>query len=512
MKIKCKSGLAAILVAISFVSGAHRVFAADSVRILDDGDPGFSTTNTAKWSRATGLGFNSDFLMGIGNGNFTTWSFPVNPGSYRVSITWPNFGSPYNMSFSTTAPVKVSAAGADLMSGTINLRTTPIDRTDGGVGWKDLGVFTVPSGPLQVRLEAVAKTYVIADAVRIERPDGTAITVPTITTTSPMNSPLSGGIPITIRGSQFVPGTRVLFGSQESSEVTIVSPTELTAISPLNSPGVVDITVVNPEGLSSVLRSKFTYAIGRTLDDGENGFTATTPISTVTRLGFQKDFVYPGGPNKTASASWTMLVNKTPMQRVAISWYDAGLPYNKVFSNDVRFDVIDGTTVLASVAGSLQKKPNDFNDLGFGWKDLGYFTFPSGQVKVVLRNNTDKTLIADAIRVEEIVAAPTLNSVVPNKGPMTGGTPVELVGSGFLPGATVTFGNVSGTNVQFNSRTSLTVTTPASLKRRTVVQVINPDSKRTSLSVFTFQPISALDNFNQLLQDAAAMVSKLIGR
>ncbi len=458
------------------------------MRIIDDGDAGFSLSNPGQWYRTQRLGFEADYLSGMGAG-VAVWSFAVNPGSYRVSITWHDPGSPYNLANSSAAPFAVMQGGSVLMSGSLNFRTRPADRTDAGVAWKDLGTFDVNSSVLEVHLSATATAFSIADAVRIERTDSTPITSPTISTTVPKNSPLKGGIAVNILGTHFVAGSQVFFGSEASRNVSFVSPTELKATSPPNAPGVVDITVITPDGLSAVFPEAFTYAVGRTLDDGEIGFTATAPLYTVNKLGFQKDYVLPGGIARDSSASWSMLVKRNPTHRVAVTWHDAGAPYNAAYADDVHFEVMDGANVLAVAVANLQEKPNDFSDFGRGWKQLGNFTFPSGQLKVVLRNKTDKVLMADAIRVEELFPDPTLTSVTPNKGPVAGGTSVVLNGSRFLRGATVRFGTELAQMVTYNKSSSLTVVTPSSQSGTVTVVVTNPDGKSTSLvDAFTFLP------------------------
>ena len=68
--------------------------------------------------------------------------------------------------------------------------------------------------------------------------------------------------------------------------------------------------------------------------------------------------------------------------------------------------------------------------------------------------------------------APTVSQVSPNSGPVTGGTPIAIVGNGFVPGATVVIGQGSGrgpsaipaTNVVVQSPTVITATTGAATK------------------------------------------------
>ena len=56
---------------------------------------------------------------------------------------------------------------------------------------------------------------------------------------------------------------------------------------------------------------------------------------------------------------------------------------------------------------------------------------------------------------------PTLTSVSPSSGSVSGGTPVTITGTNFASGATVTFGGTAATKVTFVSSTSITATTPA---------------------------------------------------
>ncbi len=47
----------------------------------------------------------------------------------------------------------------------------------------------------------------------------------------------------------------------------------------------------------------------------------------------------------------------------------------------------------------------------------------------------------------EFVAAPTTTDITPQFGPIAGGTPVTITGTGFEAGTTVTFGGTPATNI-----------------------------------------------------------------
>src|SRR5205814_8062808 len=92
-----------------------------------------------------------------------TWTTTLAAGTYNVAVTWPAFPNR-----ATNAPYTVLDGTRVLTAALINQQTAPGDFTDGGVGWKILGTFTVSSGTLTVRLADKVDGYVIADAVRVE--------------------------------------------------------------------------------------------------------------------------------------------------------------------------------------------------------------------------------------------------------------------------------------------------------------------------------------------------------
>src|SRR5687768_3084838 len=101
------------------VSVFGTAFANEAVRIIDDGDAGFSLSSPSLWLKTANLGFKADYLSTFGVvGGVATWSFSVPPAPYRVSITWHNSGSPYNIYYSPAAPVSVAAGGTTLLTTT----------------------------------------------------------------------------------------------------------------------------------------------------------------------------------------------------------------------------------------------------------------------------------------------------------------------------------------------------------------------------------------------------------
>ena len=89
-------------------------------------------------------------------------------------------------------------------------------------------------------------------------------------------------------------------------------------------------------------------------------------------------------------------------------------------------------------------------------------------------------------------AAVSISDVIPATGPTSGGTSVSIFGSGFQPGATVTFGSTPAQSVSVVSSSSLVAVTPVGPANEQVgipvdVTVRNPDdATATKARAFTY--------------------------
>lgn len=88
---------------------------------------------------------------------------------------------------------------------------------------------------------------------------------------------------------------------------------------------------------------------------------------------------------------------------------------------------------------------------------------------------------------------PTLAAISSGAGGLAGGSRVALTGTGFLNGATVTFGGAAATNVGVADTTTLTATTPAHAVGTVDVVVTNPDGQAATLGLsYTFSVVAPL--------------------
>jgi hypothetical protein len=83
--------------------------------------------------------------------------------------------------------------------------------------------------------------------------------VPSLTSVTPNHGPGAGGTVVTLGGTLFESGVSVLFGGVLASNITLMSGNQLTCVTPAHFPALVDVTVVNTNGMQSTLLSAFQF-------------------------------------------------------------------------------------------------------------------------------------------------------------------------------------------------------------------------------------------------------------
>ena len=76
----------------------------------------------------------------------------------------------------------------------------------------------------------------------------------------------------------------------------------------------------------------------------------------------------------------------------------------------------------------------------------------------------------------------TVSGISPSSGTASGGTSVKITGTGFLSGATVTFGGIAGTNLAVPDSSTITVTTPSHAAGTVNVVVTNSIAQSATLT------------------------------
>jgi hypothetical protein len=153
------------------------------------------------------------------------------------------------------------------------------------------------------QLQAVAPPNAVGSAtVEVANPDGGTASLPdafaydqgpAVTSVSPSSGPATGGTSVTITGSGFESGAGVAFGVTPAASVTVISPTEIQAVTPAESAAATAVTVTNTDSTIGTLTSAFTFLA--------NAAAAPPPISSGALLTGMTP------SNYTLPAGWTLV-------------------------------------------------------------------------------------------------------------------------------------------------------------------------------------------------------------
>jgi alpha-tubulin suppressor-like RCC1 family protein len=110
---------------------------------------------------------------------------------------------------------------------------------------------------------------------------------PAVTKLVPRRGPVTGGTTVTITGTDLTGATEVKFGSTAASSFTVNSSTSITAVTPAELAGGVDVTVINTWGTSAISKvDRFKFLPTVTGLSPNTGSTAGGTSVTVTGAGF----------------------------------------------------------------------------------------------------------------------------------------------------------------------------------------------------------------------------------
>jgi IPT/TIG domain len=235
-------------------------------------------------------------------------------------------------------------------------------------------------------------------------------TIAVVNGISPNSGSTAGGTLVTLNGVGFTNATQVLFGT---TTVFAFAPSDtlIQVNSPPEPAGPVDVTVVNPSGVSATTPA--------------DRFTFTTPGTPVVRA---------VTPNSTTAAGGTQIV-------IIGSGFSA--------ASAVHF----GTTALGPGVFSV----SDDNHI--------FVTVPPGTqattVDVTVTTPAGTSVATNADKFSYLApTAPVVRAVVINRGPAIGGTAVDLIGSGFSGATAVKFGANMATGLLIGNDSNLSITSP----------------------------------------------------
>jgi hypothetical protein len=408
------------------------------VTFIDDGDAGFALTGT--WNTVAGYGFGSDARAATGSdgSKAATWAFGgLSAGQYRVEATWLS-GSDR----ATNAPyaIRDGVGGVIVGNAVVNQRVNPAGATSqGGRPFAVLGTVTITGGTLVVELSNTGTNgAIIADAIRlievtpppntpeIDVLDGAAsltdgasydfgqvvqgttvtrtFTVKNIGTADLVLQPIAvSGAAFSLASANFTPG-QLLAPNATATILVALDTTNLGTFSGGLSFGNSDAD----EGPFDLTFSGKVNAAGATtftLDDGDAGFALVGAWNNVPGYGYGSDAKAATGNNGAKTATWTFSGLTAGEYRLAATWLSGSDR-----ANNAPYVVRDGVggTVLSNLLVNQRVNPSGAtSDGGRPFSSLGTVVITGTTLVIELSNSaTNGAIIADAIRIERITAAP----------------------------------------------------------------------------------------------------------
>lgn len=337
----------------------------------------------------------------------------------------------------------------------------------------------------------------------------TYVAAPTLASITPSNGSAKGGTRITISGSSFIAGARVAIGGVPAFAVAVSNPTTLTATTNAGTAGTYDVVVTNPDTQSGSLTAAFTV-------DGAPALTALSPISgsssggtviTLTGSGFRQGAAVLFGSTPATDVtvtSDTELTATTAMHALGVVSVTVRNQDGQTGELPRSFRFVDPPTLTAiaptsgDVAGGTSVRLT-----GSGFSEAATVTFggvESSLVTLVSATELDAVAPAHAAGAVDVVVtvegaaaslsnaftytrgAPSVAAAAPRAGPVEGGTLVTITGSGFVDGATVTFGGTAATGVVVAAADLIRAVAPAHAAGVVDIVVTNNDAQAGTLS------------------------------
>ncbi|MBC7538266.1 MAG: IPT/TIG domain-containing protein, partial [Bacteriovorax sp.] len=303
----------------------------------------------------------------------------------------------------------------------------------------------------------------------------------------PTSGSIFGGNLVTISGSGFASGALVTIGTTSCNVVNINS-SQITCTSTANAPGSYDISVINRNRQSAKLAIAYTYRIPPivTSVSPSSGFATGSTAVTISGSGFNAGATASFGGTSCSSLTvlnpttitCTTAAHAAGFINIVITNTDAqvgtGISAYKYVSAPTVTSVaanagalaggsvvtISGSGFLAgamaSFGGSLCTALTVVNPTTITCTTAAH---AAGLINVVV-TNTD-TQFGTGLSTFTYQAAPTVTSVAPTSGFAIGSTAVTITGSGFIAGATASFGGSLCTVLTVVNPTTITCTTAA---------------------------------------------------
>jgi IPT/TIG domain len=282
----------------------------------------------------------------------------------------------------------------------------------------------------------------------------TYVGVPTISAINPNTGILAGGTSFTITGTNLSNTSSVTVGGVAATSVTVVSATSVTAVTPSGSAGLQTITLTTPGGTATASNA-FTYT-------NISLFPTISSISPTSGVAAGGTTLGITGTNLTGTSSVTIGgVTATSLTNVSSVFVTAVTPA--------------GATI--------------------GLKNIT-LTTPVGT--------------ATSVNAFTYIGLPTITSITPSFGILTGGTTITITGTNLSGTSSITIGGVAATNITNVSSTSVTAVTPAGTVGAKTISLTTPGGTGTSTFTYVTQ-IPKIQNYASYNPTSTSSLSASVG-
>lgn len=439
-----------------------------------------------------------------------------------VTWRWATAGAARAPFVVSLTPATGSTAGgttvqATAVSGVVALSAPALSVTVDGVPATGVQVLSVHTFEFVTPPRSVNRTGDVDVVVTLGATTSAAATfhyeavAPTLTQVTPGSGPVTGGTPLTLRGTGFAPGTTVQVGSFAAGTVDVRSGTELTCVTSAGTLGLFAVTVTHPDAGSVTVSDAFEYTdadptltqVAPTTGSTLGGTTLTlTGANFVTTTTVEVDGVAAGTVDVVSATELTCVTASHAAGLVSVTVRN---PSGGAATLVDAFEYVEPTPVLTLVSpttGStlggttLTLTGVDFvagatvevGGVAAGTVDVVSSSEltcvttsgTAGRVSVTVRNpGGAAATLADAF--EYLEPAPILTQVSPATGPVAGGTTLTLTGADFVVGATVDIGGVVAGTIDVVSSSELTCVTTGGTAGLASVTVHNPAGGTSTL-------------------------------
>jgi hypothetical protein len=342
---------------------------------------------------------------------------------------------------------------------------------------------------------------------------------PTVTSITPNSGTTLGGTAVTITGANFTGATSVTIGGTAATIVSVSGTTTILATTPAHAAGPASVVVTTTPGNTGTGTNLFTYVTplptvsaispnnGTTLGGAAVTITGTnlTGATAVTFGGIAATNVTVNGAGTSinaltpphASGAVSVIVTTPGGSTTAAGLYTYVPPTPNVASISPSSGTtlggtsitITGTSLIGATSVTFANlAATSFTVNGSGTSITAITPAHAAGAASVVITTPGGTGTGSYTYVT--LAAPTVTTISPPDGPVTGGTFITITGTNFVQGATVvTIAGVPVIGLTVVSSTTMTATTPAHPAGASEVNVTTPGGSDPVF--FTYDPLNA---------------------